>query len=637
MIEYIKGIIFTILFMIMLGSFGNSTHKSKNFSENLLYGYVYYTCIQFIGGFLAQQFHLPWIYFQVYMILLLISILSFIYYKKGFHMSKKDFFHHIKDYWLLYFLAFIFVGLSILNIQYQWNGNLVDDGYYLNKIRMAPYLDNYADYNYAAGYSAPGSIIRNVNTFEIEGAFFCQLLGMDASIYAKVFMAYFHYALVLHAIYWFYQVVTEKGKNKGILLSMLTVLFFGIYYEVMVNYHLLYLQDSWHFNTAMWYGSALVRCLGLFLLITPILKQNKLDKSTCFFFLCSCFMLFSKATQALPLIYLTLVAISFNFMLKNFKYRKIILYGLGLFVFVLFLLPVSDTVESRADVIMNQLCQNMATVIVRLSLFFMVLSYLFEIKTLRKWNNCLIIIAIFLFIPRLNSAFLMLSVYDFVAGRTVSLFFFALIITAFLDAYLILRTYVDNKKMILLIYTSLGFLLTMVPIISIQRNLGLINTINIIKNNPSLQPQSTLELGKALDEIAIETGKDLDVLMPMWAVLDGTPHAVSTMIRYNAISIHSIGAVPRYGSLFEDNEYYTYNNDVHVNFERFHSREIGDNSILENILRTYPSINCIVVYFDDAKDALETLSFKVIKRIPLSDGVHNYFIMMKDEVRENEN
>ena len=94
----------------------------------------------------------------------------------------------------------VLIFLALMNVDYLWNGNHTDDGYYLSKIRMAPYVSSYVDYNYATGFTAPGSIVRNLNTFEIEAAFYCQILGMEATIYAKVFLSAIHYMILYNVI-----------------------------------------------------------------------------------------------------------------------------------------------------------------------------------------------------------------------------------------------------------------------------------------------------------------------------------------------------------------------------------------------------------------------------------------------------
>ncbi len=630
MFDYMKGLIFIPIFIFLLASFGKKIKNSMLFSENFIYGFVFYTCLQFMGGFVAQTLHLPWIFYKTYM-LLLILLIAGISFNKGIGISKKAVSEHLRKYGLLYMIALILVCLSCLNLQYQWNANLVDDGYYLQKIRMAPFVSDYADFNFAAGYPASGSIVRNINTFEIEAAFFVDILHMDASIYAKVFLSFFNYTLILHTIYWFYHTLFSKMKTKRIILAVVPILFFGIYQELMVNYHILFMQDSWHFNTAIWYGSALVRCMGLFLFVTPFIKDRKLTLNKFILFVCSSIALLSKASQALPLIYLVVITYLITY---TWQYVQIKRKGLLCILFILSLfclLPVSDEIKVRGSVVMQQLGENSSTLVIKLSYFLLVISYLFEDTFIRKWNHWLTLIGCFIFVPRMNTLFLYLSVYDFVAARTVSLFFFALIICAFIYGYHLLTYVIKNKKELFLLYGGIAIALVSIPLISIQRNLGLRNSIQTVIENPSLQPGSTLALGKALDDLSKEEGKELDVLMPMWVVVNGTPHPVATMIRYNAFHIHSIGTIPRYGALFEDNPYYTYTDGVHVNFERWHSGEENDPKVLRSLLATYSEIDCIVVYFDDAKDTLENeFGYYVKDRIMLEDHAHYYYIMVKN-------
>lgn len=44
--DYVKGIIFVVIFITLIFFFGKSIKKSMDFSENLIYGYILYTfCI----------------------------------------------------------------------------------------------------------------------------------------------------------------------------------------------------------------------------------------------------------------------------------------------------------------------------------------------------------------------------------------------------------------------------------------------------------------------------------------------------------------------------------------------------------------------------------------------------------------
>lgn len=633
MLDYIKGILFVIVFLSFLGLLGKKIKKSELFSENLIYGFVVYTCFQFAGGFLAQQFRLPWLYYQIYMVVMLIGLLIFSLYKNVASINKAALMKHLKRYGILYLIAIAFVILAVLNIQYLWNANKVDSGYYLNKITMAPHIANFTDYNYAVGISAPGSIIRNINTFEIEGAFYSSTLGIEPTIYTTVFLAFINYTLLLHVIYWFYRTVVIKTEHrKWLCMAIVPILFFGIYYELLVNYGILFQHDGWQFNTAMWFGSTFVRTSGFFILLTPLLHKDKITWKSAVFFILTCIALFSKASQVFPVAILVAGTYLFKTVVKNLKIHKHHRYMMGfvvLVVAILILLPIPHDLHSRVILVQDLLAENMNTVIMKLSVFTIAVSYIYGSSIIKKWNNYLLLIGLLMFMPRLNSLFVLSSLYDFVAGRIISLYIFTLMLTASLYIYLLLLTMIKSKKKIYMIYTGVALLCISVPIMSIHRNLGIQNTLQILKNNPKLMPESTLRLGTKLEELQKQKGVQLHVLMPLWVVLNGTPHPVASMFRYDAFDVISVGSIPRFQEMQKDSIYQNYTQDVQDVFESYNSGEKQDDKKLREILNTY-DINCIVVNNDDAAEKIsKKFHYKKVGSVAIGDNIHTYSILYK--------
>lgn len=630
MLDYIKGIIFVLFFIPFLALFGKKIKRSDFFCENLIYGFIIYTCLQFVGGFVAQELRLPWLYYEIYMVVLLFALVMFSFYRNVPKISKHILIMHFKRYGIIYIIAVIFVFFAVMNIQYQWNANLVDDGYYLNKIRMAPSLANYTDYNFATGFSSAGSIVRNVNTFELEAAFYSYFFGIDASIYAKVFLAFINYTLLLNCIFWFYKTIAYKKEELKLLcLAIIPILFFGIYYNMMVNYGILNLPDGWQFNTAMWYGSTFVRTAGFFILLTPLLK--KVTWKSILFFALSCIALLSKASQVLPVAILVaclyIVIVLFKYVKKQ-KLKKTALFALILFIILLCLVPISRDTQVRLNVINNAFAININMIIVKISIFLFALYYILGDALLKRWCTYLIIIGIFMFIPRLNTLFALSSLYDFVASRIVTLYIFTFIITAALCFYLLLIKFVKDKKNIYILYSCFAIVLIAIPVISIERNLGFINSLNIVMKNPKLIPESTLELGTKLEDLETTKKVDLNVLMPLWVNVDGTQHAIASMVRYNATSIYSIGSIPRYHDLQKSNPFNTFTQgDLDV-FERYNNGIDRNDNKLAKILKNY-KINCLVVNDDTAKRIVKRFGYKEIGKVRVDDSSNYYIVLYK--------
>lgn len=630
--DYIKGIIFIPIFIYILANLGKKIAHNESFGANLFTGYVVYTFFQFIGGFLAQQFRLPWIVYQIYMIVLLIVLLAFSLYKNKIELNKAKLKTHFRTYGVLYFIAFVFIILAMFNIQFLWNGNNVDDGYYLNKIRMAPYVENYVDYNFAVGVPAEGSIIRNVNTYEIEAAFFSQLLGIDASIYAKFVLALINYILVVHGVYYLFENIGGK-KYKNLAYAVIPILFFGIYYNLQTNFHLLTTNDGWQFNTAMWYGSTLVKTIGLILMLLPLLKEHFTYKSFILYgFLIVTLM--SKASQTFPLVIITALIFVLKQGMRLLRNKFGIRYGLLLLIVVLiilFFIPMTDAIEHRAFMINELLSSNAKLLVFKGSLFLVALSYLLDNKILKKWNNLLLTFGFFIFMPKINTLFLYASIYDFVASRTLELYLYTLIFTACLIFFIGLTKMIRSQKSMKVLYVGIAFVFVAIPMISVQRNLGIINTVSILLDNPRLLPETTVELSESLSNLSKEKNKKLNVLTPMWIVMDGTPHSTASFVQYNAYDqLVSIGVMARYNEMTENSIFKGISQDDVDIFEKYNSGEDRDDKKLEKFLDKYP-VDCIVVVYDDvAKKLEEHFGYKVVDRIMLSDKYHYYNILYKE-------
>lgn len=627
-LEYVKGLIFVVLFLILISMFGKSIIRSDNFSENLIIGFILYTALQFFGGFLCQQMRLPWLVYQLFMICLLTFIIYNLYQSKiTIHCSQL--FSHMREYWFLYTVALVLVFLALMNLDYIWNGNNTDDGYYLNKIAMAPYVSSYVDYNYATGFLAPSTIVRNLNTFEIEAAFFCQLLGMEAAIYAKVFLSFIHYVLLLNSIYWFYQMM-DSGKMKNLLIyALIPVLFFGIYQEVMLENHMIVMVDAWQFNSAMWYGSTLVRTAGFFMLMTPLLKKE-ITMTERFFLLgiTSC-ALISKSSQALPLIFLVCMSTLILYLISAFqKYNNVkLLAGIGVLIFGCVLVPLPTRLQTRAAGIQALIVENMHSLILIVSILVILIAFYFGNYKMRKWSIWILLIGGLIFIPRLNHLFLILSFYDFVANRMVTLYYFTIIMSASLYIFIGMSKYINKRLVYYILYFIVACICVNYPLKYIQSHHGLKFSVRILMEHDYLMPKATMELGEKLEIMKQNREEPLYVLSPMWFKNYNIPHSPATSLRYQAFDIYSIGACGRYPDIDEGLPFASYTEKDQLIFDMYNSGEDRNNDKLKSVLDRFP-INCIIVTYEDAANSLGSLGYRIEEQVPLDD-TFTYYILLK--------
>lgn len=625
--EYIKGSIFVVVFISLMYLFGKSIYQSKNFSENFLIGYVCYTVLQFFGGFVCQQLRFPWLLYQLFMLGLIVFILYYVFYKKKIKINYQNLLSHIREYWLLYFLVIVLIFLALMNVDYLWNGNNTDDGYYLNKIRMAPYVPSYVDYNYATGFTAPSSIIRNLNTFEIEAAFFCQILGMEAAIYAKVFLSVIHYIILLNTIYWFFHTVYTGEKKNLLIYTLVPILFFGIYQEIMLEKHFIVMSDAWQFNSAMWFGSTLVRTAGFFMMMTLLLKESLHLKEKIILLGMITIALLSKSSQTLPLVYLVCVSYVLSktivFYLKHRDVRLLI--GVIFFILISIIIPLSNVNEEG---IYNLVSDNKYSYLLTLSVLIVVGSLFFGNAKMKQWSLWLLIIGGLIFIPGINHLFLVISIYDFVAGRMVTLYFFTIIMSASFFIFVYLTRYIKRHFIYYIIYSVIGCICIYYPLRYVQKNHGLKFSVNLLLEHNHLIPNATMELGDALQEIYLGYGKAMYVLSPMWFKNYNVPHSLATSLRYNAIDIYSIGACGRYKDINAGLEFQYYTSEEQQIFDMYNSGEYRDNEVLKTVLDRFP-INCIIVTYEEAAYNLEELGFKIERKVKLDDTFTYYIVFKK--------
>lgn len=628
MFEYIKGIVFIFFLIVFLQLLGKRIHDSDYFCENFLYGFVFYTCLQFLGGGISQLFRLPWMFYKCYMILMLIILILFVFYKNPIKFEIKCLVLHFKNHWIIYVLALLFVVLSLMNLQYQWNGNNIDDGYYLNKIAMSPYVNNYVDYNFATGFDFKEGLSRIINTFELEAAFFSNILGISASVYCKVFLSYFHYFLILNGFFWLFNIVSENTEKKHQLTwAMIPILFFGIYQETLVNNNMLFLPDSWQFNTAIWYGSSLVRCIGFVLLMVPIIKYNGLCKKNIFFFFASCIALFSKASQMLPVIYLILLSYVIMFLLIKIKKCKKTWLLIMFIIFTLLIMPIPQEIMLRYQVINDLFIKNIKTLPILISIVVYFGSFVLNNEYIKKINFWILIIAILMFCPKLNTLFLWISMYDFVAARTMTLFFFTLMVLTMLYGYLLLMQLLKSTKFNIIVYSSIGILSIFVPLVSIQNSIGIKYTLVVLKHNSDLVPQSTLDLGNALMQIEKEKNIQLNVLTPAWITMNRTSYALASMLRYNAMDLKVISAIPRYNST-NDKLYQTYTQEVQDIFEYYINGTEMNEVEFSQLVKKF-KINCIIVTSESIAEHLEKeQGFKLYNKVDFILDEGSYYILI---------
>ena len=189
--------------------------------------------------------------------------------------------------------------------------------------------------------------------------------------------------------------------------------------------------------------------------------------------------------------------------------------------------------------------RNMKTLPFIVSTIIFLISFAFRKPIINRINITLLILFTLMLIPEVNDVFETFSVFGFVANRMLTTLLYTYYITAF--AY-VLFTFVKYSKEkiltpILLIVTCIitgSCVLTYTG-----KNISVKHSFGVIARNYRMVPNSTLELGRVLDDISKEKGT-LRVLSPEIVITNKVPHPLATILTTVSDNTISYSAVPRY-------------------------------------------------------------------------------------------
>ena len=632
MIYDIAMCLFYVAVMIfVMHAFGNRLIKSTCFAKNFIYGYVLYIVLCSLIGICTQFFSLPWKLYEWSMSIIFILVTVFSFYKREWKFSLDALKKHYKEYGLYNGMAAILVCLGLIYIYYQWLNNHIDDAWYLGKVKMVPEVDNMSTLYYPTGFTYPADYVRMVNTFEIELAFFSHIMHISPSVFVKVGQSFLMYFIILNVFHLLYQKLLYKNLSIDqyfISVIMLAMLIFGWYHELLAGKEVLYLHDSWQFNTAIWYGSSTVRTMSLVLLLYPFMDNVQFSLKKGVYYVLTCVFLMTRASQAIPAIYLATAAYICYQMLIQAQKRKQIYGFIVVILIAMAVIPMSETCVIMQDVIWMVLKNNVTSILLMLTVLMIALSFQLKNNTIQRWNIWLIIMAILMFMPRINTLFLRFCIYDFVVARTTTLYFFTLVGTGFCYMGYFLYQLLGNGKKLYLLYGCMSLYLICVPVLYIQQIYGVKHAVSVLLQNPKLIPQSTLDLSKELETYQQEIKEDLYILAPAVVSLDGTVHSFAAMLRYEAPHIYVVGAVPRYSGMLENNKFYGYTQREQDVFEYFNNGTDMDVEKMNALFQSYP-INCLIVTNLQAKQmAMRKLGFQEVFDFDLKQG-NTYYVLKK--------
>lgn len=629
--DYISGLLFLIWMIALSYLFGFSIRKEHNFSTNLITGYIGYSFIIGLGLMVIELFDVPWMFALIYFFLTIIFILFYIIYsikKNKLKITKEDIKNLFQENYFLFIIVLILMFISVISFSVYWLNNHLDDGYYLSKIVKMPYLDTPYSYDYPVNCYAKSMLSYRINTWELESSIYVYLLKINVFVYCRLFLNFFNYLLFCSTISLFTTKIYKKlnlsnDRFKFIQYIPIVIIFFATNMNTVYQIGFMHLIDHWQFVTAMYFGSSIPRTMGILWITMTFVENDKITIKDIFKLFMISVVLMSKSSIALPIIVLTSVTLYF---IINFnKERKVIFLLIPLLIYVVvgIILPNNLGIQSE---IYSLLTQNVKTLPFLVSLVVLVISFAFRNSFVNRINFTLIFIFALMMIPEINDVFENFSIYNFVSNRMFTTLMYTFYIIAFSYVAYFFMSHV-HKSVLKPVFLILTCIITGSSILTYTgRNITIKNSLIVIAQNKKMVPNSTLELGNALNRITKEKGT-LRILSPEFVFANGVPHPLATILTTVSNDTISYSAIPRY-SVDSDDEIASYKYEYQELFHTFNdTKSVDDFNNCLQFIDKY-KINSFILFGDTSEHDYYG-DFVKVQTITDSNAGVNYSIYIK--------
>ena len=628
MIDYIICIIFWSIFTISFFGFGKAITKDKDitFSHGLVLGYLVYSFLVALGGIPLQLLNVQWIYFAIYIVILWIFIWFYMIYSWKKLNLYNEFAWKVKKYirnnWVLYMVGAVLILMMLCYYAGFWLGNHQDDGYYITKVATLPYGTIGGNYNYAVGMENQGFNSYIVNTWELEASVYVKLLRVQPTLYLRLFQSAFYYFLLLNLLKAFadklFDTVSQK-KNKSIAqYASVIVLLFGMYYLILSDNNIFPLRDMFHFNTGMFLGVSVVKMMTVLFFLLLFMYEKKITWKMVAEGGGIAIVLISKSTVALPIIAVLAIAALIVWLFLYYEKRGYIVAVILLFAYTLLgiLLPNKDGIQT---IVWNDMINALHSPVIDLCIVVFALSFFLKEHVINKINGIFLLAIAFMILPEVNDVFEFLSVYDFVAGRSLTCLLYFFVVLNVIYLMCILFSLNIKEKVIKTIYLLGGVALACVMFWGFKAYGGNVLQsdsksetsirfcLSVIKHNIYFMPNSTIELGGKINQLSQESDEQIRVIAPKMLVMDGALHTPAIMMRIYAPDIISLSAAERYpvnnGSVVEG-----FTQQKYDAFAAEPSEDTAED-FFEEIEEL--DVNCIVVQNAECSQWLEDRSYQL--------------------------
>lgn len=604
MYDYVFGTLFTVIYAAYMYFVGGAfTKKQKSYPYQFVIGYLIFSFFVAVGGIIIQVLNLPWMLFVLYLIIVFIglalaSVILYIHHDVPIIRFSRipDFF---RNQWFLIVAAIALIIVSCTNLVWIWQNNSLDDGYYLSWVAALPYNTNGFFTQPSTGFiqdlKGMGSYI--VNTTYTEYSVYVYFFHFTTSVFCRIFMAIFNYFLYGCCAAAFCEFVVKQThlvvKDNFYQFACGMLFLFGFPSTYLTDSIILNLQDLFQFNTAMFYGSSIVRTMGIFMLLLPFVEKEKISIKEIILVGGIGVALISKSSIALPIIILLCISYLFSYWILSKDKLNLVFVGVGLILMFALSLLIGNNQDTE-QVVMYNFTSNLKSIIFWPCLAFFITSFFYGNRNIIRYNLTLLFFLGFMVINPINNIFEATSIYTFVANRAMTTFVYTFVISSFSYMILDILMFIRFQKIRQILFFGMDAVLCICMFLVSCSTFS----TQVIAENPNIMPESTIKLGQALEQRYEETQTENVVICNESLKVNTLDHSLSIILRTVAPHSISLSAVRRYG---EDQlgAYQGYSVKNQQSFYDFMQLPNLDTyAVFSNIMNTY-GVNCVVLTSDE--------------------------------------
>lgn len=609
MYDYVFGTLFTVIYAAYMYFVGGAfTKKQKSYPYQFVIGYLIFSFCVAVGGIIIQILNLPWMLFVLYLIMVFIglalaSVILYIHNDVPMISFSRipEFF---KNQWFLIFAALALILVYCTNLVWIWQNNSLDDGYYLSWVAALPYNTNGFFTQPSTGFiqdlKGMGSYI--FNTTYTEYSVYVYFFHFTTSVFCRFFMGIFNYFLYGCCAASFCEFVVKQThlevKDNFYQYACGMLFLFGFAPSFLSNNNIINLPDLWQFNTAMFYGSSIVRTMGIFMLLLPFLEKTKISVKEILLVGGIGVALISKSSIALPIIVIVSISYLFAHWICSKDKLNFVFVGVGLILMFAVSLVLGNNQEME-EAVMTNFANNMKSIIFWPCVLFFATSFFYGSRNIIRYNLTLLFFLGFMVISPINNIFETASIYNFVANRAMITFIYTFVVSSYsymiLDILMFIRFQGIRKVLFIGMDTVLCVSMFLV---SYSVHDGLISSYKVIYENPNIMPESTIKLGQALEQRYEETQIENVVICNESLKVNSLDHSLSVILRTVTPHSISLSATFRYG----EDQKGAYQGFTEKQQQAFHDfmrlPNLDTYVVFSNIMNTY-GVNCVVLTSDE--------------------------------------